>query len=154
MFFSLVPKCRIKLMRMTTGSFHADTSTWPIVVYTSTGQMRSEHTVQLLTALDASMHRKQRHVAIFDSTKLTTFAMPDRDRIVKWMKDNDAALRAYSVGTGVVLSSAALRFVISTVLLVYAPPMPIKVYASVDEARAWAKSILAGDSKRPSPATA
>ncbi len=123
-------------------NIRTDKSQWPIIVHTSEGVMGPEDTRVLLDELDQIMARKERHVCVFDSTRLSKFQIGDRDRIVKWMKDNDAALRLYSAGTAAVLASGALRFVISSVLLVYRPASPIKCFAELDPAFAWARERL------------
>lgn len=131
------------------GVINTDTSQWPIVVHTQEGAMGPDDTTIFLHRLDEVLARRQRYVTVFDSTKLSTFKMGDRDRIVQWLKENDAQLKQYSVGTGVVLASAALRFVISGVLLVYRPPTPIKVFGSMAEAMAWAKTQVTSPVLRP-----
>jgi hypothetical protein len=125
-----------------------DLSKWPIVVHTNEGAMGAEETKNMLDSLTAVLDRRERYVCIFDSSKMSTFRMGDRDRIVTWLRDNDKALRRYSIGTGVVLSSATLRFVISSVLLVYTPASPIKVFPDMVTAMAWARAQITTDSLR------
>ena len=134
-------------------SFRTDTSQWPIVVHTSEGAMGPDQMLAFIDGCNSCLLRKSRYYTVFDSSRLSTFRMPDRDRIVAWLKDNDAQIRRYSVGTSVVLSSATLRFVISSVLLVYKPAAPIKVWATLEEAMAYARQqVLADNAKSAAPA--
>jgi hypothetical protein len=136
------------------GSVRIDTSQWPIVVCTNEGAMGPDETSIFLKGLTDVLERRERYATVFDSSKLATFKMGDRDKIVQWLKDNDARLKQYSIGSGVVLSSAALRFVISGVLLVYTPASPIKVFPTLAAAMAWAKAAVATDAMRAQPARA
>ena len=130
------------------GSVVSDMSQWPIVIHRSEGTMGPQETELFISRLDQVLMRKERYVTIFDSTKLSTSKMGDRDKILGWLRNNDANLRKYSVGTGVVLESAALRFVISSVLLIYSPPSPIKVFPNLSSALAWARAQLQLDGQR------
>jgi hypothetical protein len=130
------------------GSVRVDTSEWPIVVHTSEGAMGPDDTRAFLKNLDDVLGRKERYVTVFESSKLSTFQVSDRDSIVRWMRDNDALHRRYSIGVAVVLSSGAMRFVISSVLLVYKPPSPIKVFANLPSAMAWARAQVQTDALR------
>ncbi len=127
------------------GSIHSDLSQWPIVIHRSEGAMGPEDTDVFIARLDAVLARAERYVTIFDSSKLSSSKFGDHSRIVGWLKANDKRLRQFSVGTAVVLESAALRFVISSVLLVYSPPTPIKVFPTLASALAWAKAQLQHD---------
>ena len=110
--------------------------------------MGPEETELLIGGLSATIARMQRHVTVFDSSKLANYKMGDRDRIVAWMKANDPHLKAYSVGTAVVLESAALRFAISAVMLLYRPKWPIKVFGTLSSALAWSRAQLQTDAMR------
>jgi hypothetical protein len=125
----------------------------PSAVITCEGVMDQDDTRRFIDTLDAVLRRNERYVTVFDSTKLSSFRMPDRDKIVQWLHENDAELKKLWLGSAVVLSSPALRFVISTVLLVSRPPAPIKVFGSSSEAMAWARARLQS-AARPQPARA
>ena len=128
--------------------FCTDMSQWPIVVHHSDGVMGPEQTQLLLDALTATLARNERHVSVFESTKLTNYERCDRDRIVSWMKHNDPLLQQYTVATAVVLESAALRFAIAAVMLLYRPKWPIKVFGSLNSALVWARAQLQTDAMR------
>lgn len=126
-------------------TLETDDSDWPIVVHRTVG-IPSEAQVDLFIAR-ASEHlsRGERYVVIFDNAQAGRATAYMRTRATEWLEENGEALGRGCLGTALVFRNAALRFVMSAVMLVVRHPVPIRVCKSMDEAWAWAEEQLAAE---------
>jgi hypothetical protein len=126
------------------GSFRADESAWPVVVYTFEGPL--EDTQVDAYAVDGTrlLARGEPYVVVVDVQSLGPVSAYARARYKRWAEDNAEALRARCRGAAYVMPSPLLRFITMTLFLVVPLPMPYAVCKDLDEAMAWAKKQLYG----------
>lgn len=122
---------------------HTDESRWPIVVHRTIGVPSDADVDAFIKRADAILAKQQPHVVIFDNVLSGRVSAYMRQRSMDWLKANSPQLAEHCLGTGLVFRSAALRFVMSTVMLVASHPVPHKVCATLDEALTWARVQIA-----------
>ena len=114
-----------------------DESAWPIVVHTTIGIPSEEQVIAMLRRSDALLARRQPYAVIFDNSQAGSVPKYMRDASVRWVRDNKDELERWCRGMGLVIRSPALRFVMSTVLLVTRHAVPSEVFATRAEAFDW-----------------
>ena len=119
-----------------------DDSRWPIVVFTTVGIPSDEQVDRFIAQADLFLSRGQNYVVIFDNTKGGRATQYIRKRAGEWLRSNADELGKHCLGTGLVFKSAALRFVMSTVMLVVPHPVPHEVCGTLEDAIAWARRQL------------
>ena len=92
----------------------------------------------------ANLHlaREEPYVVIFDNTRSGRVPAYMRTQAKAWLSDNSERLSKHCLGTALVFRSAALRFVMTTVMLVVPHPVPHEVCATEEEALRWASQQL------------
>ena len=119
-----------------------DTSSWPIVIHRTLGVPNDDQVDAFIRLADELLARGEPYVVIFDSSRAGRVSSYMRRRSSEWLTQNGATLARVCRGTALVFPSAALRFVMSTVLLVSPAPVPHKVCADLDEGLEWARAQL------------
>jgi hypothetical protein len=66
-----------------------------------------------------------------------------RERSLEWLRAHGPELSKHCRGTALVVRSAALRFVMSTVMFVWPQPVETAVFATLEDALAWAGAQMA-----------
>lgn len=119
-----------------------DETEWPVVVHATVG-IPSDATVDaFIDRANAILDRDQRHVVIFDSSRAGRTTGYMRRRNQDWLRANEERLARLCVGLGLVFPSATLRFVMSTAMLIWNKPVPYETFATLDDAKAWARAQL------------
>jgi hypothetical protein len=119
-----------------------DDTGWPIVVHESSGVMSDADIDTYVTRATALLERGEAHAVIIDAREITDVSPYARAAKKAWLEDHREQLVRHCVGTAVVLHSALSRFVFATILLVQPFPIPYRAFATVEEARAWARAQL------------
>lgn len=123
-----------------------DDHAWPVLSVRLKRAMTDDEFDAYLAGLEHHMKRAQAQntkiVVVIDST--IPIRTPRQQQMAqgKWMKDHRELVRETSVATAFVLTSAMSRFILSTILLVQPMATPYKVFGTVEEAEAWARSLL------------
>ncbi|MCC6875996.1 MAG: hypothetical protein IT378_16935 [Sandaracinaceae bacterium] len=116
---------------------------WPIVVHTTVGIPSEQDVRAFVERADALLLRRERHVVVFDNSQAGRVPSYLRDASTEWLARNRDALERHCAGSALVLRSPALRFVMSTVLLVSSHAVIKEVFGTREEAMAWARRTLA-----------
>jgi hypothetical protein len=119
-----------------------DEALWPIVVHRTVGIPTDGQIDAFIARADHLLARQVAHVVIFDNTAAGRASPYMRKRSMDWLKANQTALTKYCLGTALVIRSPALRFVMSTVMLVVSQPVPHDVFATLGQAVGWARERL------------
>lgn len=127
----------------TMSSMRTSTVHWPIVIHTTEGSPTDVEVDAFIRAAEQILSRRERHAVIFDSSRATSATAYMRRRSAEWLRENEATLKEYCVGTALVFSSAAMRFVMSTAMLIQPPATPYQVCGTLDEALRWARMQIA-----------
>lgn len=117
---------------------------FPIVVHRTLGSPADHQVDAFIKRANDILERKTPHVVIFDSSEAGLPSAYMRKRNMEWLKERQADVAKHCVGVATVTPSSAMRFVISTAMLVWSQPVAHEVFATVDEARAWANTRLRG----------
>src|SRR4051812_22552888 len=86
-----------------------DESRWPLVVFTAVGEQTDEDFEGYLRDCDRLLRRREAYASIFDARRAAPIGPKLRKRQVEWLARNDALLRAYLVGTGMVMNTPLQR---------------------------------------------
>jgi hypothetical protein len=124
-----------------------DESRWPLVIFTAVGEQTEDDFEAYLEDCDRVLARRERHSGIFDARRADPIGPKLRKRQVQWLERNDGLLRAYLVGTGMVMNSAIQRGVFRAILWMRPLPVPYCVETSLEAARRFV-CLRKGKSKR------
>lgn len=119
-----------------------DDSLWPLVVFTAVGEQSEADFEAYLDDCDALLKRREAYGSIFDVRRAAAIGPKLRKRQVEWLKRNDSLLRAYLVGTGMVMATPLQRGVFRAILWMRPLPYPYSVETSLDAARRFVCSRL------------
>src|SRR3954471_23503098 len=93
-----------------------DDSLWPLVVFTAVGEQSEADFEAYLADCDALLKRREAYGSIFDVRRAAPIGPKLRKRQVEWLKRNDSLLRAYLVGTGMVMATPLQRGIFRAIL--------------------------------------
>jgi hypothetical protein len=126
-----------------------DDSRWPLVVFTAVGEQTEADFEAYLADCDALLRRRQPHGTIFDARRAAPIGPKLRKRQVEWLTRNDALLRVYRIGTGLVMATPLQRGVLRAILWMRPLPYPYCIESSFEAARRF---VCAKLSERGCPA--
>ncbi len=124
------------------GALTTDESRWPIVVHTTVGVPTEADVDAFMARADAILARGQLHAVVFDNTAAGRVPSYMRERTVAWLSRNRPQLEQHCAATALVIKSAALRFVMTTVMLVTPHTVPQEVFGSLDPALDWCRDRI------------
>ncbi|HEY8431226.1 MAG TPA: hypothetical protein VIL20_22760 [Sandaracinaceae bacterium] len=124
------------------GSLTTDESRWPIVIHTTIGVPSEAEVEAFMRRADEILARRAVHAVVFDNSQAGPVPGYMRRSTVEWLSRNREELERYCVGTALVIRSAALRFLMTTVMLVSSHRLEQEVFASLDPAIAWCEQRL------------
>lgn len=127
---------------MARDGIETDESRWPIVVHRTIGIPSEADVDRFIAAADLHLARGEPYVVIFDNTLAGRIPGHMRQRAGDWLKENSERLGEHCLGTALVFRSAALRFVMTTVMLVVSHPVPHEVCRDEEDALRWAAERL------------
>ena len=119
-----------------------DDSRWPIVVHTTIGIPSDAQVDRFIAIADHHLARGVPYVVIFDSSQAGRVSPYMRGRAREWLASSKDVFSQHCLGTALVFKSAALRFVMSGVMLVASHPVPHEVCADLEEALRWSQARL------------
>jgi hypothetical protein len=119
------------------GTIRVDDKHWPLVVVTFDGAAAGPSFERYLARMEQYLDRKERHGYLLDGREGAMMAGPERKVQAEWLKKHEANLRRYSIGTALVLRSAAVRFMLSAIYLIQEPVAPTETFGTVEEAHRW-----------------
>lgn len=125
-----------------TGSIQIDESRWPLVLITFQGVPSDEVFDEYLAGMRRLLDKKEKHVYLLDGRKGGLLSREQRIKQGRWLKENKEDIVLYSLGAAVVLNSAVLRFVLTTIFLIQSPLAPQVVVSTMEEGRAWTAERL------------
>ena len=127
---------------MARDGIRTDESRWPIVVHRTVGIPSEADVDRFIAAADMHLARAEPYVVIFDNTLAGRVPAYLRSSAKAWLTENQTRLGEHCLGTALIFRSAALRFVMTTVMLVVSHPVPHEVCATEEEALRWAGEQL------------
>lgn len=119
-----------------------DESRWPIVVHSTIGVPSEAEVDAFMRRADAILARRTRHAVVFDNSQAGRVPAYMRQKTFEWLGRNRGELERWCVGSALVVRSAALRFLMATVMLVSSHGVEQEVFASLDPALSWCRERL------------
>jgi hypothetical protein len=124
------------------GSIRLDDRHWPLVLIVYEGAPSKAVFARYLAEMERCFARREKHGYLLDGREGAMLGAEERNTQGAWLKTHRDVLRTYSVGTGLVVRSAAVRFLISAIYLIQTPVSPTETFGSVDDAHAWLGKIF------------
>jgi len=112
------------------------------VVFTTVRIPSEAQVDRFIERSDAFLARGEPYVVVFDNSMGGRATRYMREQAGAWLRTNSPALGRCCAGTALVFASAALRFVMSTVMLFASHPVEHLVCRDLDEALAWGRAQL------------
>lgn len=130
-----------------------DESHWPLAVVSVAGEPSEESFEELLSSWGTLLRRREAHCIVFDLRRMAPIGAKLRKRQVQWLIRNEALLRAYLLGAGMVMETAEQRGALRAILWMRPLPFPFTVVSSLEEARRFvsARWLERGRALAPSP---
>lgn len=119
-----------------------DESRWPIVIHRTVGIPSDADVDAFIQRADAIMARGEPHVVVFESLKAGRATKHMRTKNLEWLRANQDDLASLCAGMALIIRSPTLRFVLSTVMLVWPNSLPHIVCGSESEALDWARDQI------------
>ncbi len=120
-----------------------DVSRRPLITVTFDGLATdAEFDAYLDQMTEMVLARKERTVTILDARASGRAPATQRKKQADWLKEHDADLRRYSLGTAFVITSPLVRGVLTAILWVQPMATAHVVVASMDAAERWAAEQL------------
>lgn len=141
---ALARRAEITYARLVLGrdGIETDESCWPIVVHTTIGIPSEQDVIAFMERADEILARGQRHAVIFDNSKGGKIPSYLRERSVAYVKRNKEALERLCIAKALVIRSAALRFLMTTLMLVTSHGVREEVFGTLDEAMEFCRREL------------
>jgi hypothetical protein len=119
-----------------------DESLWPLLIIRFEGEFSSQEFTDYLARLSTYPSRGERYVSILDASRVRVGTREQGLRQAAWIKEHEAPLRQWQLGSAHVISSPAIRLVTSLILYLQPLPAPHIVVPRLSEAVAWALGRL------------
>lgn len=124
---------------MPADSLTTDLSEWPVVVHTTVGIPSMADVEAFIERADEILARRQKHAVVFDNRLSGRVPSYMRQRCFEWVKANRGELEQWCAGTALVVQSPALRFLMTTLMLVTAHSLVQEVFKDRESAVEWAR---------------
>ena len=119
-----------------------DESLWPLLVIRFEGELSSQDFNDYLARLSTYPRRQERYVCILDASRVRVGTREQGQRQAAWVKQHEALLRQWQLGSAHVISSPTIRLLTSLILYLQPLPSPHVIVARLGEAVAWAVGRL------------
>jgi hypothetical protein len=115
-----------------------DDSLWPLLVVKFIGTTSDVEFEEYLAKMSEYLRRGDKWIVIYESTEMKDSPLVHRQRQLEWLKDNDALLRQWMVGTGFVITSPVIRLAMNVIHQLNKPPCPSHAASTMKAAMEWA----------------
>jgi len=131
---------------------HFDDSEWPLLMLRQAGADEASDIASMLSGLTRRLSRG-RCAVVFDTLGTDYPPLMQAQEFARmegeWLLANQALVRRNVVGVAFLLTNPAVRFILSSVLLVASLPVPHMVTGAPNEARNYCLRKLRTPSLRP-----
>lgn len=116
------------------GRFTVDSSEWPFVRVTYVDSVDDDAFERYVQEQAALLERREPYVILFDARRSGMPTAKQRQRMARYMKENDSALRRYCRRGAFVIESPLIRGALTAILWLQPLPFAHEVFATVEEA--------------------
>ncbi len=124
---------------------------WPLIVVTFEGSASKASFERYLAQMEVYLSRGERHGYLLDAREGAMLGAEERTAQAAWLKRHKQALVQYSIGSALVIRSAAARFIVAAIYLLQAPVAPTESFGTIDEAHAWLNQLFTKEGLRVPP---
>ena len=128
--------------RLKRGSYKVETTDWPLVVISAEGDITPAELERHLVEYRSVLDRDMPCAIVFDASKVGKIDAYTRRRYTEFMQQNNDDFRRLCRGIGFVINSSIVRGALTAVLWMVDFPFAYKIFATSDEAAAWARRQL------------
>jgi len=123
--------------------YEHDESQWPIVISRSIGESQDSDISAYIASHEASV-RRGKHVVVLDASKGQAMNTKHRKQVADWIQANARRLEQARLGLALVSSSAVVRGIVTATYWLSPPPYRYQAFKTMDDAKEWARKLLAG----------
>lgn len=116
---------------------------WPVVVHRTIGSPTDAEVDAFITRADMILARGEKHAVVFENLLAESPSAYMRQRSIDWLTKNGERMSKHCVGTALVFRTAAMRFVMSGVMLFVSHPTEHTVVGTLDQGLTWCRGQLA-----------
>lgn len=111
-----------------------DETCWPLVtVHFPSSETSDADIEEHITLQRALLERRRRFVQIIDASRAPVISARQRKRFSDWIKESEAMSRRYCLGLATVVPNPIVRGALQAVLWLVTPPMPVKMFGTLEE---------------------
>ncbi len=111
-----------------------DDSLWPLLTLRITGTMTDKQFEEYLVRSTYYVERGEKYVTISDMGQAGLPSAAQRHMQAEWIRQHEAALREWVLGSANLLTSAPIRLAVSLIFYLKPLPMPYAAVADMDSA--------------------
>jgi hypothetical protein len=119
-----------------------DGSLWPLLRVTLGRSVTRKDLEEYLSARAEYLAREEPHVCIIDAREVDMPAACLRQRYTDWLREHEAPLRRWTLGSAYIIQSPAVRMVMSVIRHFAPMTTPFVITATLPPAAAWAAERL------------
>lgn len=120
-----------------------DDDEFPLVRIHAIGDNTDRDIDQRIAYLERHLNAGPRFALVFDTSGAEPLSARHRRRWTTWLHENDMLVAERLAGCGVVITSAAVRAVFTTIFWASPPSTPYTFVGTRGEAESWARAMLA-----------
>jgi hypothetical protein len=118
----------------TMGKIAQDDTCWPLVTVHFPATASSDEDIEAHIADQrALLEKRRRFVQIIDASQAPVISARQRKRFSDWIKESEAMSRRYCLGLSTVVPNPIVRGAMQAVLWLVTPPMPVKMFGTLEE---------------------
>jgi hypothetical protein len=129
-------------VRLKRSIYRIELTDWPLVSLTAEGDIAPADLDRHLIEYGALFQRNLPFAVVYDATKVGKIDAYTRRRYAEFHQENNENFRRLCRGIGFVINSSLVRGALTAVLWMVDFPFPYKIFATRDEAAAWARRQL------------
>lgn len=120
-----------------------DETSWPLVVVRFPPSASSDEDIeQHIADQRRLLSRRQRFVQIIDASHAPVISARQRKRFSEWIEESKLESKRYCLGLAAVVPNPIVRGAMQAVLWLVTPPMPVKMFARIEECAAQCQEWL------------
>jgi hypothetical protein len=135
---------RSKISQPTKNAIRTELTGWPVVVHRVIGTPPVHEVDAYLHRAGGILEQGRRHVVVVDCTLQGPPSEFLRRAQAEWNREHESALGRHCVGTAVVIPQEVVGFAKTMSLLVWSSLVHCEVFATFDQAHAWALERVTG----------
>ena len=122
---------------MAPSSTTLDDSLWPLVLIRFNGDPSPGHFAHYLARMSFYLQQQEHFICILDASQVRSATAEQRQLQAAWIREHEALLRQWMLGSAHVITSPVIRLVTSLILHLQPLPTPYIIVPRMSDAVAW-----------------